>query len=56
MLGMFRSMHVMTLGQVCMVGGFLMVAGFMMFGRLVVVACSVLMVFRCLFVVIGCYF
>ena len=56
--GMFRmicGMNVMSMCQVCVMGGFFVVSCFVVPGSIVVMACSVLMMLRCLFVMMGCF-
>ena len=55
MLRMVCGVNVMGVCQVRVMGGFLVVAGFVMLGGLVVVARSMLMMFRCLRVMMGCF-
>ncbi len=56
MLGMFLGMHLMAVRQMRVVGSFFVVVILMMLGGFVVMARSVLMVFRCLLVMMGCFF
>lgn len=56
--GFFRmilGLNMMAVRQVGMVSGGFVVAVLMMFGCFMVVARSVLVVFRCLLVVLGCF-
>jgi hypothetical protein len=55
-LGVLGGLNVVTVSQVCMVGGGFMVAILVMLGGFVVMARSVLVMFRCLDVVLCCYF
>ena len=55
-LGVLRRLNVVTVRQVSMVGGRFMVAILVMLGGFVVMARSVLVMFRCLDVVLCCYF
>ncbi len=54
-LGVFRGMNVVAVSQVRVVGGCLVVAVKMVSGGFVVVARSVLMMFRCLGVMMCCF-
>ena len=55
-LGVLRRLNVVTVRQVSMVGGRFMVAILVMLGGFVVMARSVLVMFRCLRVVFCCFF
>jgi len=55
MLGVLGGMDVVTMGQVGVVGSRFVVAIQMMFRGFVMVACSMLMVLRCLRVMMGCF-
>ena len=56
MLGMFLGMHLMAMRQMRVFGSFFAVVILMVLGGFVVMARSVLMVFRCLLVMLGCFF
>jgi hypothetical protein len=56
MLGVFLGMHLMAVRQMRVMGSFFVVVILMMLGGFVVMARSVLMVFRCLLVMLGCFF
>jgi hypothetical protein len=55
-LGMFGGVNGVAVGQLGMVGGRLVIATLMMLCGFVVVARSVLVVFRCLGVMMCCFF
>ena len=55
MLRMVCGMKVVGVCQVRVMGGFLVMTRFVMLGGLVVVTRSVLMMFRCLRVMMGCF-
>ena len=55
MLGMLGSMNMMAMGQMRMVGSFLVIARFVLGSSFLVMARSVLVVLRCLFVAVGCF-
>ena len=54
-LGMFRRVDVMAMRQMRVVGSSYVVTALVMAGGFVVMARSVLMVFRCLLVMMGCF-
>jgi hypothetical protein len=54
-LGMFRRVDVMAVRQMRVVGSSYVVTALVMAGGFVVMARSVLMVFRCLLVMMGCF-
>jgi hypothetical protein len=56
MFCMFRRMHMMTVSCVSVMAGLLVIAIIVVPGCFLVVARSVLMVFRCLGVMMGCFF
>jgi hypothetical protein len=56
MFGVLGGMGVVTVSQVSVVGGRFVIAIQVMLGRFVVVARSVLVMFRCLGVMVRCFF
>jgi hypothetical protein len=54
-LGMFRRVDVMAMRQMRVMGSSYVVTALVMAGGFVVMARSVLMVFRCLLVMMGCF-
>lgn len=55
LLGMFRGVNRMSMGEVCVVSGLFVVAFSVVPGGFVVVARSVFVMFRCLSVMLGCF-
>jgi hypothetical protein len=54
-LRVLGGMKMVRVRRVCMVGGFLMAASFVMLGGFVVMVCSLLMMFGCQLVMVGCF-
>ena len=54
-LGMLGGMDVVSMGHMRVVRGFLMIAGLMVLGSLAVMACRMVMMVGCVFVMVSCF-